>query len=92
LLTLVGHSRCPNIDLGRTPDWLNNEFAQNNTLCSISYWRSIDELEAFARRPIHLKGLKFLASALLGPKGHDLGVIVSILFSFFTSLEWTFVD
>ena len=63
-------------DLGRTPDWLNNEHAQNNTLCSMSYWRSVEELEAFARTPIHIRSLKFLFSAGMGPKGHELGVIV----------------
>lgn len=68
-------------DLGRTPDWLNNEHGQNNTLCSISYWQSIEELEAFARTPIHIKALKFLFSAGMGPKGHELGVIVRAFFS-----------
>jgi hypothetical protein len=63
-------------DLGRTPDWLNNEHAQNNTLCSISYWQSVEELEAFARTPLHIKSLKFLFSVGMGPKGHELGVIV----------------
>ena len=54
------------------------EYSQNNTLISISYWKSIEELEAFARRPVHLKGLKFLVSALYSDKPHDLGVVVSI--------------
>jgi hypothetical protein len=63
-------------DLGRSPDWLNNEHAQNNTLCSISYWQSVEELEAFARTPLHIKSLKFLFSVGMGPKGHELGVIV----------------
>ncbi|KAK7739639.1 hypothetical protein SLS53_005606 [Cytospora paraplurivora] len=65
--------------LGRTPDWLNNEHAQNNTLCSISYWRSLEELEAFAREPIHIKALKFLFSVGMGPKGHELGVIHEVM-------------
>lgn len=63
-------------DLGRSADWLNNEHAQNNTLCSISYWRSVEELEAFARTPIHIRALKFLFKAGMGPGGEELGVIV----------------
>ena len=55
------------------------EFSQNNTLLSISYWKTIEELEAFGRRPVHLKGLKFLVSSLLSDKPHDLGVVVSNL-------------
>lgn len=65
------------LDLGRTPDLVTSEFSQNNTLLSISYWHSIEELEAFARRPIHLKGLKFLVTSLYSDNPHDLGVIVS---------------
>ncbi|KAI0476269.1 hypothetical protein GGR56DRAFT_462415 [Xylariaceae sp. FL0804] len=72
-------NRATNGYLGRTPDWVNAEFSHNNTHCSISYWSSIEELEEFARRPVHLKGLKYLASALLGPKGHELGVIHEVL-------------
>ncbi|ROV93458.1 hypothetical protein VPNG_09625 [Cytospora leucostoma] len=67
------------LHLGRTPDWLNNEHAQNNTLCSISYWRSLEELEAFAREPIHIKALKFLFAVGMGPKGHELGVIHEVM-------------
>jgi hypothetical protein len=66
-------------DLGRTPDMIPTEFSQNNTHLSISYWKTVEELEAFARRPVHLKGLKFLVSSLLGDKPHQLGVVVSNL-------------
>ncbi len=54
------------------------EFSQNNTLMSISYWRSLEDLEAWARRPVHLKGLKFLDFQVnKSNKPHDLGVMVS---------------
>ncbi|KAL9122891.1 MAG: hypothetical protein Q9187_000562 [Circinaria calcarea] len=69
-------NRATNGYLGRTPDMIPTEFSQNNTLFSISYWKSVEDLDAFARRPVHLKGLKFLVSALLGDKPHDLGVVV----------------
>jgi hypothetical protein len=62
------------------------EFSQNNTLLSISYWKTVEELEAFGRRPVHLKGLKFLVSALYSDKPHDLGVVVSNLDFIFYSI------
>ncbi|KAI9164031.1 Monooxygenase af470 [Paramyrothecium foliicola] len=65
--------------LGRTPDLLPVEFSKNNTLVSISYWKSIEELEAFSRRPVHIKGLKFLVNTLLSPKGSDVGVIHEVM-------------
>lgn len=68
------------------------EFSQNNTLISISYWKSIEELEAFARRPVHLKGLKFLVSALYSDKPHDLGVVVSIKRAFFSPFWLSFLE
>jgi predicted adenine nucleotide alpha hydrolase (AANH) superfamily ATPase len=67
---------CSSPDLGRTPNWVNNEFSQNNTLVSISYWKSIEDLEAFGRRPVHVKSMMFLNAAFRGPKGHTLGVMV----------------
>lgn len=66
-------------DLGRTPDLIPTEYSQNNTLMSISYWNSIEELEAFARRPVHIRGLKFLAYQVnKSDRPHDLGVMVSL--------------
>ncbi|EFQ35945.1 hypothetical protein CGRA01v4_07649 [Colletotrichum graminicola] len=66
--------------LGRTPDLIPTEYSQNNTLMSISYWKSIEELEAFARRPVHIKGLKFLAYQVnKSDRPHDLGVMHEVL-------------
>ena len=53
------------------------EFSQNNTLLSISYWKTIEDLEAFGRRPIHLKGVKFLVSTLPRDKSYTIGIMVS---------------
>ena len=53
------------------------EYSQNNTLCSISYWSSIEELQEFAHRPIHIKSMKFLGTVLRA--GQDVGVIHEIL-------------
>lgn len=56
------------------------EYSQNNTLMSMSYWKTIEDLEAFARRPVHIDGLKFLAYQITkSDKPHDLGVLVCYL-------------
>lgn len=65
-------------DLGRTPDFLPMDFSQNNTHLSISYWKTIDDLEAFARRPVHIKAFKYLVKAQTGEKPYETGVLVSI--------------
>lgn len=45
----------------------------------MSYWKTIEDLEAFARRPVHLKALKFLAHEITkGNEPHNLGVLVSL--------------
>jgi hypothetical protein len=72
-------NRATNGYLGRTPNWVNNEFSQNNTLVSISYWKSIEDLEAFGRRPVHVKSMMFLNAAFRGPKGHTLGVMHEVM-------------
>lgn len=65
-------------DLGRTPDLIAKEFTQNNSLYSISYWKSLEDLEAWARRPVHLRGLRFLDFEVnKSGKPFDLGVVVS---------------
>ena len=47
---------------------------------SMSYWKTIEDLEAFARRPVHIDGLKFLAYQITkSDKPHDLGVLVCYL-------------
>lgn len=44
----------------------------------MSYWKSIEELEAFARRPIHIKSMKFLTFQVLkSDHPYDMGVLVS---------------
>lgn len=56
------------------------EYSQNNTLMSMSYWKTVEDLEAFARRPVHIDGLKFLAYQITkSDKPHDLGVLVCYL-------------
>ncbi|KAI0443001.1 hypothetical protein F4803DRAFT_517089 [Xylaria telfairii] len=73
-------NRAVNGYLGRTPDFIPTEYSRNNTLMSMSYWRSIDELEAFARRPIHIKSLKFLSYQVLkSDNPYDLGVMHEVL-------------
>jgi hypothetical protein len=61
--------------LGRSPDLIASDYSQNNTLHSVSYWKSIEHLEAFSRRPAHLKGFKFLVANVMGGST-DLGVLV----------------
>jgi hypothetical protein len=70
-------NRVTNGYLGRTPDWINMEYSQNNTLCSISYWSSIEELQAFSHRPVHLASMKFLGTVLRA--GQGAGVIHEIM-------------
>lgn len=66
-------------DLGRTPDLIAKEFAHNNSLYSISYWKSLEDLEAWARRPVHLRGLRFLDFEVnKSGRPFDLGVVVSL--------------
>ncbi|EMR71503.1 hypothetical protein UCREL1_1455 [Eutypa lata UCREL1] len=73
-------NRATNGYLGRTPDLIPTEYSQNNTLMSMSYWKTIEDLEAFARRPVHIDGLKFLAYQITkSDKPHDLGVLHEVL-------------
>ncbi|KAI1503397.1 hypothetical protein F5X99DRAFT_375123 [Biscogniauxia marginata] len=73
-------NRAKNGYLGRTPDLIPTEYSHNNTLLSMSYWKTIEDLEAFARRPIHIKSLKFLSYQVLkSDRPHDLGVLHEVL-------------
>ncbi|ORY69606.1 uncharacterized protein BCR38DRAFT_419557 [Pseudomassariella vexata] len=73
-------NRATNGYLGRTPHLISTNFSENNTLHSMSYWKTIDHLEAFSRRPIHIKGFKFLVSSVMGDRPHDLGVLHEVLY------------
>ncbi|KAI1780610.1 hypothetical protein F4818DRAFT_396255 [Hypoxylon cercidicola] len=73
-------NRATNGYLGRTPDFLPQDFSSNNTLISISYWKTIDDLEAFARRPIHTKAFMYLVKAQTGDKPQETGVLHEVLY------------
>ncbi|KAK3342080.1 hypothetical protein B0T25DRAFT_559921 [Lasiosphaeria hispida] len=72
-------NRATNGFLGRSPDLVASDYSQNNTLHSVSYWKSIEHLEAFSRRPVHIKGFKFLVSTIMGGS-QDLGVLHEVLY------------
>jgi hypothetical protein len=75
-------NRANNGYLGRTPDLIAKEFSQNNTLLSISYWRSLEDLERWARRPVHLRGLRFLDFEVnKSGRPFDLGVVHEVIVS-----------
>ncbi|KAK0635859.1 hypothetical protein B0T17DRAFT_503358 [Bombardia bombarda] len=66
--------------LGRTPDLIPaNEYANSNTLFSISYWKSVEDLERFGQTPLHIKSLKFLAFEVNKKHSNDLGVFHEIM-------------
>ncbi|KAK0616594.1 hypothetical protein B0T14DRAFT_546814 [Immersiella caudata] len=95
-------NRATNGFLGRSPDLIASDYSQNNTLHSVSYWKSIEHLEAFSRRPAHLKGFKFLVANVMGgstdlgvlhevfycPPGHWEAIYTNVKTQNFGSLQW----
>ncbi|KAI1381394.1 hypothetical protein F4677DRAFT_124010 [Hypoxylon crocopeplum] len=74
-------NRTTNGYLGRTADFLPQDFSSNNTLLSISYWKTIEDLEAFARRPIHIKAFRYLVKIqTTGNDQQGTGVLHEILY------------
>ncbi|KAI2617410.1 hypothetical protein GGR54DRAFT_607648 [Hypoxylon sp. NC1633] len=74
-------NRTTNGYLGRTADFLPMDFSQNNTMITISYWKTIEDLEAFARRPIHIKAFRYLVKAqTTGSKKDETGVLHEVLY------------